>query len=476
MLNQGEFKELCVNPTIEIGVGYTSRTKNGGSRYNIFRIEDDPEFCQALIDLGSDDWTSERLQGLQQRLLERLVELGVIFQSGKALRVNPAVEIGAGYRLRTRNEGAKFGTLGVKNNPELCRLLIEFGGGHWTPERLRDIPQHLLEQLVELGILIRDGEIDEAQFLCLSDRPHLDLIPRKFRQLRDAGGESSELVVNRGVHAQAGPELPVGLADRIPFCNQFRRSEGIIWVEDPGTKVLAPYWMKAQSMELVQRLLEGQISPYDLPAQILERLVHMNVLVPKNYEEARIKEWQGIYKDLYARLRSEQYVAIRDMVHPLQLASLRHYFRLLDQKGGLFIDTYQGNNRFVWQNDAAARFVHHQITGIISQIVPEPIKPSYSLLSIYKSGAILKKHTDRPQCVWNLSLLIDSNPEVEVSDSWPIYFEIEGQVKDVRLDMGDGVLYSGTDIPHWRDALPDGHTATLILCHFVPSDFGGSLY
>jgi hypothetical protein len=48
MSNQAEFKGLYVNPTIEIGAGYTSRTENGRSRYNIFMITEDQEFCRVL--------------------------------------------------------------------------------------------------------------------------------------------------------------------------------------------------------------------------------------------------------------------------------------------------------------------------------------------------------------------------------------------------------------------------------------------
>jgi hypothetical protein len=78
--------------------------------------------------------------------------------------------------------------------------------------------------------------------------------------------------------------------------------------------------------------------------------------------------------------------------------------------------------------------------------------------------------------VWNLSLLVDTNPEMDLSGAWPIYLEVAGQVNEARLEMGDGVLYRGTEVPHWRNALPEGQTATLIFCHFVPVEFEQSLY
>jgi hypothetical protein len=58
---------------------------------------------------------------------------------------------------------------------------------------------------------------------------------------------------------------------------------------------------------------------------------------------------------------------------------------------------------------------------------------------------------------------------------WPIYVEIDGQPQAVLLETGDGVAYSGTEIWHWRDALPAGQRAVVCFFHFVPPDFTGSL-
>jgi hypothetical protein len=58
---------------------------------------------------------------------------------------------------------------------------------------------------------------------------------------------------------------------------------------------------------------------------------------------------------------------------------------------------------------------------------------------------------------------------------WPIYVEIDGQPKEVLLQTGDGVAYSGTEIWHWRHALPAGQRAIVCFFHFVPRDFTGSL-
>jgi hypothetical protein len=398
----------------------------------------------------------------------------------KELTVNPTIEVGAGFKLRTRNGGSKQNILTMKEQPELCRLLVALVSDGWSSERLGDIPAPLLDWLLEMGVVVPKDQIpDEVYFHCSLDQPPLELIPYKDRRLRPTNVDISEFVVNPGVHVQIGPEPPAALAERVPFRDHFQQSDPIIWVEDPATKVLAPYWLRSKFIEMIQRLLEGRTSPSDLPPEVYERLAYVDVLLPKDYDNSLVKERQESCGQLRTQLQTEQYTVLRDIIRPLQLAALRNYFRLLDQKGYLVKEPSRGSqsiNRYIWHNESIARFIHHQITKLLNQVVPEPIKPSYTYLSTYKSGAILPRHMDREQCVWNLSLLIDTNPEMDLSDSWPIYLEIEKEVKAVRLEMGDGVLYRGTDIPHWRDALADGHTVTLIFCHFVPVDFQDSLF
>ena len=103
------------------------------------------------------------------------------------------------------------------------------------------------------------------------------------------------------------------------------------------------------------------------------------------------------------------------------------------------------------------------------------VAPSYSLVSAYRSGAILAKHVDRPQCRWNASVLLDMNPEVPRSESWPIFVESQGRPHEVRMEMGECLVYRGDTNPHWRDRLDPGRRQTLLLLHYVPIDFQGAL-
>jgi len=131
--------------------------------------------------------------------------------------------------------------------------------------------------------------------------------------------------------------------------------------------------------------------------------------------------------------------------------------------------------RVVRHNEPMARFYHAPLYNLISRFVPERTKPSYCFAAHYQAGARLERHTDRPQCVWNISVAVDSAPESTCETAWPLFIESRGTPYPVRLGPGDGVLYSGTRNPHWREAQPDRQVSTLMFYHFVPSDFSGDL-
>jgi alkylated DNA repair dioxygenase AlkB len=144
---------------------------------------------------------------------------------------------------------------------------------------------------------------------------------------------------------------------------------------------------------------------------------------------------------------------------------------------GMFAyDDGQVEKRSVAQDEAVAKFLHHQLVPLLNRIVVDPIKASYCYLAVYEPGAVLTRHTDRPQCQWNLSMPLDADPETDATSAWPIYLEVDGKPREVRLGLGDAVLYRGTELFHWRDAQPAGHRCTVCFFHFVSDDFEGSLH
>ena len=177
-----------------------------------------------------------------------------------------------------------------------------------------------------------------------------------------------------------------------------------------------------------------------------------------------------------ARLfREKGYAPLGDMIHPFHIAALRRYYRRLIRSGAVPLGDGQSPRRYVAYNEPVARFFHHQIAAQLRDVAGEPLKPSYVYLASYLSGADLKKHTDREQCEFSITLCLDFAPEPLLETPWPIRLDTPTGTITVYQALGDGLAYRGTRLPHYRDVLGVGQTSTSIFFHYVGADFAGSL-
>ena len=89
---------------------------------------------------------------------------------------------------------------------------------------------------------------------------------------------------------------------------------------------------------------------------------------------------------------------------------------------------------------------------------------SYS--RVYLPGAWLKKHTDRPACEVSATLTLAQKGEKD----WPIGIQTrDGHPVEVILKPGDMLIYSGMDMPHWRDPF-EGEWQVQAFLHYVRKD------
>lgn len=141
--------------------------------------------------------------------------------------------------------------------------------------------------------------------------------------------------------------------------------------------------------------------------------------------------------------------------------------------------------------------IHRALTAFASELFGEPLKPSYSLLSLYRDGGRCPLHVDRDQCYRTIDYLL----EQEDPEPWPIHVgapmsederiihrdadkpqgqdQILGRIGAEQWDTAllhpnDAACYSGTHQWHYR-SLPSRGSATLAFFHFVPEAFNGPL-
>lgn len=354
--------------------------------------------------------------------------------------LNPTLRISATYEVVQRGRGRVKGELEDK----------EVVAGLWE-QVLADLPPPRLAKLARLGIFVDERRAPRPVRLDarLDDR----LVPRAARV-------DASLAVNRRALLDAAPAGDLS----------FLEGDDVRWVETPNG-FRSPLRLPRALAGPARAVVDGRLRPEDLAPRTRRLLALAGVLVPAGARRA----WQDQRERLRLGLATEGHAVLRGLLTPALLAAFRDYYRRLEREGYLALGDVQAPDRKVAHNDAASRFLHGQLVPIVNQIVPEKVKGSYCYLARYLPGSRLPRHRDREQCAWNLSLLLDQQPEVERRRAWPIYLEVGGRPRAVRLEMGDGVLYRGTDVDHWRPPLAAGHTATLCFFHFVRRGFRGRL-
>jgi hypothetical protein len=112
----------------------------------------------------------------------------------------------------------------------------------------------------------------------------------------------------------------------------------------------------------------------------------------------------------------------------------------------------------------------------ISTITQKKLCPTYTYSRVYTTGEILKPHMDRPSCEYSITLNFGGDP-------WSIYMGEPNKDRDldngysikgeILLKPGDGVVYMGEELVHWRNKFQGDHCAQAFL-HYI--DMDGSHY
>lgn len=112
-------------------------------------------------------------------------------------------------------------------------------------------------------------------------------------------------------------------------------------------------------------------------------------------------------------------------------------------------------------HDLFLETLHEQIWPKLEHILGEELLPTYAYSRLYSNNDILEKHKDRNACEVSITVQLGRSHNY----AWPIY------VGPYRYDLaeGDGVVYKGCDIEHWRHVCdgPDNYYSGQAFFHFV---------
>lgn len=320
------------------------------------------------------------------------------------------------------------------------------------------------------------ASLPSNRFYCLLDELPLHLIPRRDFELRDWRKLAErQLVFSPHCSVLPAGQVPEEFQSRPDLLRGFHLESTIAWVLDPITKSLRPFWLGPRLEAVVSGVGAGDPVTASIPGADRAVLVAAGIFGFQDETEHSRAEREQSGRQSTQQFCEKGYFPLRSLIHPFHIAALRRYYRQAIRAGNIRLGDEQSSRRYVAHNECVARFFHHQIANAVAAVVGGAIKPSYVYLASYLSGAELKKHIDRAQCEFSVTLCLDFSPEPRLATSWPIHLDTTKGTVTVYQALGDGLVYRGTKVPHYRSPLAAGHTSTSIFFHYVPADFEGPL-
>lgn len=312
----------------------------------------------------------------------------------------------------------------------------------------------------------------------LSARPELP--PRAVRLssvryacfLENVGGSPappSGAIVNPSLELQLGPTVPLSILHRTRHRERFVPDHPLLWIEDPATRILYPFWAQRRDAAML-RLLQPGRPPPPLDAALSAGLARASVLIAPSEVEARRERGEALVHAARHTLERDRLCTVPTLLTAAHVAALARYFRALIDSGRWALGDAQVARRRGWHNEPIAGYFHLQLTDVVRRIAGEPVRPTYCYASAYRGGAALRAHTDRKQCEYTLSLLVDHCAPSSLA-RWPLWFQAPSGPVSVTLDPGDAVLFRGCELPHWRAAAPSDQEQITLLFHYVPVAF-----
>ena len=155
----------------------------------------------------------------------------------------------------------------------------------------------------------------------------------------------------------------------------------------------------------------------------------------------------------------------------------REYFRKHIADGSYLLGDRQSSLRYKGNDESLSRLLHYELLPLIEHVTQKKLRPTYTYMAGYTKGGDLPSHTDRSDCQYTVSVVLDKPDGV----SWPIYFDPvkqkeknKGRVPNPSkkedcvacdADAGGFMMFNGEDHAHYREPL-EYDFYTVLLCHY----------
>lgn len=171
----------------------------------------------------------------------------------------------------------------------------------------------------------------------------------------------------------------------------------------------------------------------------------------------------GYYVRTAKQFRAHRYLFLKGMLPPPLLEYLKVYYAVL-LADNYFSHDSQCPSSLSLGCDPALDAVLEWIRPEVGRLVGFPLAPTYSYTRRYAKGEALARHRDRAACEISVTISIQIPKRAGPS----IMYLKPPHAKEAKVEMleGDGCIYAGTEVEHWRNRFRVGGYIQLFL-HFI---------
>jgi len=172
---------------------------------------------------------------------------------------------------------------------------------------------------------------------------------------------------------------------------------------------------------------------------------------------------EAYYVRAAKQFREKRYLFLKEMLPPPLLEYLKVYYAIL-LADDYFSHDSQCPSSLSLSGDPALDAVLEWIRPELGRLVGFSLAPTYSYTRRYAKGEVLTRHRDRAACEISVtaSIQIPKRAGPSVIHLKPP----DGEETKVEMREGDGCVYAGTEVEHWRERFRVAGYIQLFL-HFI---------
>ena len=163
------------------------------------------------------------------------------------------------------------------------------------------------------------------------------------------------------------------------------------------------------------------------------------------------------------RFRKRRYLVVKRILPQAVLNYLKIYYSILLANNKLHKDN-QCPSSLALGGDPALDAILEWIRPKVSRLVGLSLAPTYSYTRQYAKGEALIRHKDRAACEISLTVAI----QIPKGEKPSVIHLKPPKLNQTKIEMfeGDGCIYAGTEVEHWREPFRTGGHIQLFL-HFI---------